>query len=570
MPTGTSPPTACAGRADVARGAIGNGPGTKTDTSRALVTRALVCSLIVAVLVVPAAGSAAAAEEPVRLVFGSFRSVQNATDWAARLTLRLDAELGVEAVSEGDGVWYRVVTRQLDKAELARVSLAAQQYELRYWRLRGSGPEVPGSVSPLEPNVEKPAILPAEELREPAAVEVAMSRREAGEQMLDVDLGLQSRTFFQSGLEGQSKYHPSVSLKADYYRSWDGERQSFTAAPFFRYDDRDSHRTHFDLREFFWTRVGDGWDVNVGVQQVFWGVTEFAHLVDIINQTDLVDDIDTETKLGQPMVQLSLIRDWGILDFFVLTGFRERTFPGKHGRLRYVIPVNDREASFDSGAGSKHIDGAIRWSHHVGPLDFGIYHFSGTSRDPLFEVLQKSNGEYFLRPRYPVIDQSGLDAQMIFGDWAWKLEAITRSGFGHDRYAAATGGFERTVVGVLGTRTDLGLIAEYLWDERGDEAFDNFFEHDVALGTRWQLNDVAGTQALLGVVLDTESDEWVVKLEASRRLGDTWTLLVEGRAFGGTDALNPDDPLPVLLDTKHKFGAIVHDDYLQLELTRYF
>ena len=95
--------------------------------------------------------------------------------------------------------------------------------------------------------------------------------------MFDLDLGLQSQTFFRSGLDGQSKFHPSVSLRADYYRNWDNERQSFTAAPFFRYDAQDSDRTHFDLREFFWTRGGDSWDLHLGVKQVFWGVTEFNH-----------------------------------------------------------------------------------------------------------------------------------------------------------------------------------------------------------------------------------------------------------------------------------------------------
>jgi len=513
-----------------------------------------------------------AADEAARLVFGSFKSAQNASNWAARLSLKLNLDVHVEAHQPQSGIWYRVVTGPLDPLELERAALAAEQNELHFWRLRGTSVEEPEPVRAFEPIREEPAVRSEEALADAlveAPEEDTTSRRDSAVQMLDVDLGLQSRTFFQSGLEGQSKFQPSVSLQMDYYRSWDGERQSITASPFFRYDGEDDRRTHFDMRELFWTRVGDRWDLSVGFKQVFWGVTEFAHLVDVINQTDLVDNFDTETKLGQPMVHLSLIRDWGILDFHLLTGFRERTFPGKDGRLRYVIPVDDDEASYDSGAGSKHIDGAIRWSHHLGPVDFGLYHFSGTSRDPLFELLQKDNGEYFLRPRYVTIDQTGLDAQMILGDWAWKLETITRSGFG-SRYAAATGGFERTLVGVLGSRMDLGLIAEFLWDERGDEAFDNFFEHDVAFGTRWQLNDIAGTQALLGVVLDTESDEWVVKLEGRRRLGDTWSLLVEGRAFGGTDALDPNDPLPVLLDTHNKFGALVRDDYLQIELTRYF
>jgi hypothetical protein len=308
--------------------------------------------------------------------------------------------------------------------------------------------------------------------------------------------------------------------------------------------------------------------LHLGVRQVFWGVTEFNHLIDIVNQTDLVDSIDLETKLGQPMAQLSLVRDWGILDFHLLTGFRERTFAGPDGRLRRLIDVDTSHATYESAAEELRIDGVIRWSHHLGPVEFGLYQFSGTSRDPEFELRRKPDGEYLLRPHYPVIDQTGLDLQVIAGDWAWKLEALSRSGFG-DRYAAFTGGFERTLVGVLGSRTDLGLIVEYLYDERDDEAFNTLFEHDLAFGTRWQVNDVADTQALFGVIWDVETNEYVLKLEASRRVGDTWTLLVEGRVFGGADEPDPDDPLNSL-DPDNKMGPLMRDDYLQLEFTRFF
>lgn len=529
----------------------------------------------------------AQSETAARLVFGSFESIQNATNWASRLSLRLNSDIQAEPFEQDDEIWYRVVSERLSGVELARLSQAAEAAQLAHWRLFAQSDAVtPANAVGVAESIESPQ--PRETTTTTAATpKVDHGQREQTDGLIstsdnaaasgnstpleffDFDLGLQSQTFFRSGLDGQSKFHPSASLRADYYRSWDNERQSFTAAPFFRYDAQDSDRTHFDLREFFWTKVGDSWDFHAGVKQVFWGVTEFNHLVDIINQTDLVENIDMEEKLGQPMAHLSLIRDWGILDFHVLVGFRERTFAGEDGRLRRALPVDNGNADYESGAEDRRIDAAVRWSHRLGPLDFGVYHFSGTSRDPEFQLRQKTNGDLFLKPYYPVIDQTGFDGQMLFGDWAWKLEAITRSGFG-DRYAAATGGFERTLVGVGGTRTDLGLIAEYMWDERGDDAFNTLFENDLALGTRWQLNDLADSQALLGLIWDVDSHEYIVKLEASRRLGDTWTLLMEGRVFGGADEPDPDDSLQDLLDGDNRLGAVVRDDFLQLEITRYF
>ena len=180
-------------------------------------------------------------------------------------------------------------------------------------------------------------------------------------------------------------------------------------------------------------------------------------------------------------------------------------------------------------------------------------------------MVTDADGQSWLRPYYPVVDQTGLDAQAIRGDWAFKLEAITRSNF-PDRYYAFTTGFERTLVGAFGTRADLGLVVEYSYDDRGDDAFDTFYENDLSVANRWAFNDLGDTQALLGVTFDLDSSETIVSLEASRRLGETWTLLLEGRAFFGAESLRRDDPL----DPGNKGASFARDDYIELELTKYF
>jgi hypothetical protein len=517
-----------------------------------------------------------------RLVFGSFQNPDNAENWAGRMTVLLNVEVSVVPGTGGNGApTYRVVTAPLPESEAIRVRRVADNRQLKYWRLleleaasaarvadtdttaaerptRG----VPPPVRPDNPQRranDQPPVRPAEVIR-PAAV-----KDNDVVQMLDVDVGAQARAFFVEGSEGQSEFHPSLSIKADYYRAWDEERQSLTFTPFYRYDAEDDERTHFDIREGFWSVVGNDWDLHLGVKQVFWGVTEFNHLVDIINQTDLVENIDGEDKLGQPMAHLSLVRDWGILDFHLLTGFRERTFPGPDGRPRFFIPIDNDDATYESSAEDGRIDGAIRWSHHLGAFEFGLYHFNGTSRAPLFEPVLDEDGELLLRPHYPVINQTGLDAQAIHGDWAFKLESIYRTNF-PDGYYAFSAGFERTLVGAFGTRADLGLVMEYLYDDRGEGAFDTFFENDIALATRWALNDLHDSQALIGLIWDHESHETIFTLEASRRLGETWLLLLEGRAFAGADELNRDDPLA----PGNKGASVARDDYIELELTKYF
>ncbi len=80
---------------------------------------------------------------------------------------------------------------------------------------------------------------------------------------------------------------------------------SFTLTPVIRYDHSDQRRTHFDLQEAYLLLFGDAgegvWEAPLGVDQVFWGVTESQRLVDIVNQVDFVEHPNGEAKLGQPM-----------------------------------------------------------------------------------------------------------------------------------------------------------------------------------------------------------------------------------------------------------------------------
>ena len=103
------------------------------------------------------------------------------------------------------------------------------------------------------------------------------------------------------------------------------------------------------MRELLYQRVFDQAELRVGIGRVFWGVTESYKLVDVINQTDLVENVDREDKLGQPLVNLTFVRDWGALDLYVLPGFRERTYPGREGRLRSEPLVDTNRATYESG-----------------------------------------------------------------------------------------------------------------------------------------------------------------------------------------------------------------------------
>ena len=158
-------------------------------------------------------------------------------------------------------------------------------------------------------------------------------------------------------------------------------------------------------------------------------------MVDIVNQTDLVENIDGDEKLGQPMVQLSILRNLGTLDFFLLPYFRERTFPGQKGRLRFPIIVDSENTLYESDDEERHIDFAIKYSHSIGGCDFGISHFRGTGREPTLIPKFYDDGPVLV-PYYDLIDQTGIDLQLMAGDWMIKMESIYRNGQGNDFFCS--------------------------------------------------------------------------------------------------------------------------------------
>jgi len=343
-------------------------------------------------------------------------------------------------------------------------------------------------------------------------------------------IAAEGRFFTQSALRPEQRaYDFSLVLQPELSYAWASDRDRITFVPFARLDQQDSHRTHGDIRELYWLHVGERWKLRLGLAKVFWGVTESQHLVDIINQTDLVENIDGEDKQGQPMINLTLLRSWGTLDFFVLPGFRERTFPGPHGRLRPIPRVDPEQVCFTSRLGRAHVDAAIRWAHRFGDWDIGLVHFYGTSREPLLLPGMTSTGQPVLVPRYDIINQTSMDLQWTTGSWLWKLETITRSGQG-DRFAALTAGFEYTFGNVLDSGANLGVLAEYLFDSRG-QAVPPFFADHIFIGLRLALNDVQSTEALVGSIVDRVSGATVFSLEASRRVGERWKLSLEVRVF---------------------------------------
>ncbi len=368
--------------------------------------------------------------------------------------------------------------------------------------------------------------------------------------------GIEGRYFIRDSIfENQEEHNASFTGNAEVYHDFDDGAQRLAMTVFGRGDSEDSERSHMDIRELYWWRNFNDFEVYIGFRKIFWGVTESVHLVDVLNQSDNLENIDGEDKLGQPMIELVSAQDWGTLSAYVLPYFREQEFVGSESRLRPNAIISDN-AIYQDEDEEQHVDFAVRYSHYVDIWDFGLSHFSGTGRDPIFQLSGMADGVPVLDAVYRQVDQTGIDVQATMDAWLLKLEVISLYEKSWGRNTAFAGGVEHTFFTVGGTNADVGIVLEYQFDDRMG-ARQSVAQNDMVFGIRWAFNDVEASEALVLVSQDLDLNNRFISVETSRRLNDKWKIEVEARFFSSIEEGSSE-------------YDIRDDDYIQLELRRYF
>lgn len=148
-----------------------------------------------------------------------------------------------------------------------------------------------------------------------------------------------------------------------------------------------------------------------------------------------------------------------------------------------------------------------------------------------------------------------MDLQVTTGSLLLKFESIYRQNKFQDVFAFA-GGFEYTFGNVGGSGLDIGVLSEYLYDDRDDIAL-NGLQSDIFSGVRFGFNDVKDTQILMGMINDVNRSTDLYFIESSRRFGKSWKGVLEARIF---DSVDPTE-----------FTYFIRDDsFIQATVTKYF
>ncbi len=371
---------------------------------------------------------------------------------------------------------------------------------------------------------------------------------------LTLELGVEAQAFQQDGRPKTHKQGIALSLQPGFTHEFSTSETYFTFKSFLRWDQHDEAREHADVRELKAIKVLENWELEAGISKVFWGVAETNHLVDIINQTDALEGIDGEDKLGQPLLRTTRIFDQSSLSLFVLPYFREREFLGQESRFGLPIPVNTNLAQYESDDEERHVDYALRYSGYAGQMDYGLSWFKGTAREAQLRPTSPTADE--LLPFYDQIERVGVDLQYTADAWLWKLEAIHQQARQTTDFSALVAGLEYTFYGLHEGLYDLGLLAEYSHDS-SDNAQSVLLQNDVFIGARFGFNDTQSSSILAGGFLDLDDDSQVFRIEASRRVFEDAKLSIEAQVFSNVDSNNLS-------------YSVRDNDFIKLELAWFF
>jgi hypothetical protein len=363
------------------------------------------------------------------------------------------------------------------------------------------------------------------------------------------------RTFFQRPKYAGQEFGAAVSLLAEpefKYKS-KNEKHTFKLHPFYRLDPIDERRSHPDLREASYALTLEHFEASLGVGSFTWGALESYRPVDVINQIDFAESSDGSAKLGQPYAELGWVTESVSLKLYYLGYFRDRTFPGARGRLRFPAVIDVNSPQYESSLGRLQPSGAARLALNLGDFDLNVGLFTGLSREPRF-IAELTTGE--AAPRYDRMHQGSLDAQWTLGSFVFKGEGFVRAWSEALRVFGGGGvGVDYTLSSVSGD-ADLTFAGEFLFDTRPRDAAPTFFDHDAFLGARLAVNDRSNTEVFAGALVDVVDGTTFGRVVMSRRFGEHWKVALDGNLF-----LAPSAKLE---------GSLAKDNFAHMRLSYYF
>lgn len=314
---------------------------------------------------------------------------------------------------------------------------------------------------------------------------------------IDGFIGLDTVYLANTDFETQEIYSAvsEVRNRGDITDSLDYELKLYGQKSFSSYSEG-----YFDptIAKVSWSN--DSFQFDAGYNLVYWGVTEGINVVNIINQRDQIRDYFRKQGLGQLMLSASYFGDDINLEAYILPNFEELNFGSTTQPWGLGLPVDDSKSTFESSEGRNHIDYAARVSGMVDDLEYGIFYFDGTYREPLYYLDESTE---YLVPHYILGKTVGLDAQYLYGSNIYKLELAYFKPNSFKEYVSSTLGIEKVLESSLFDNGEGTIYLEYYYDSRRN---DNSvaFQNDIFLAYKHSTYNAYDIEVKVGGIIDIE------------------------------------------------------------------
>ncbi|MDD1780007.1 hypothetical protein LRP49_02240 [Enterovibrio sp. ZSDZ35] len=298
------------------------------------------------------------------------------------------------------------------------------------------------------------------------------------------------------------------------------------------------------------------WEITMGYDIVFWGASEGAQILDILNQRDLGSDFDGDTKIGQPLISASGYLGDGLASVYYLPYTPKRRFRSNKERLSSGFSINSDHTQWQDDQDAYYPGFAARYAYSFDSVDIALVGFHGINREPAF-LLEASQ----FSPIYAVGTQLGLEVQWIAGNMLTKLEVLntskapTQYGYFEKTTQYVIGG-EYTSFDVLSSGIDIRWVGEYVNNTLGEELL-SLYQHDLLLAMHTSFNDVDTTQLSLSLLHDMDHHSNILEATLTRRLNQNIELSLSLFDFS---SLSPSD----------FFFGLESDSYGEMMVTYYF
>lgn len=291
---------------------------------------------------------------------------------------------------------------------------------------------------------------------------------------IDLDLATTSRYYYVAA-EGDSNNKYSKGFKAEAKFNYKYENIRFNGLAFTNWDSTDDSRSYSNIRQANIYVNNNNFTFGLGVDTFFWGVSESINVVNVLNQSDIMESLDGKVKYGQTFVSINTRFSNGDFSFYYLPLFQEQSFPE---RPSYGLAIS-KNAVFEHDKKRGGI--AARGLFYFDRLEFALSYFKGTRRSAL--LARHATEMAVLTPYYIQTVNYLVDGVYIAEDFTLKFEAKT----GLEQNAGFTTfnlGIEYPSYAFSKLVEEVIFIAEYAFDDRKLSA-ETHGQNDIFLGGKF-------------------------------------------------------------------------------------